>query len=180
MSLQTTAPASEGGASDGELTLLRLLCCIAWSDGQVSERERELLETLTTSLLLAGQDTSTAVETLDSLVAEAIKPEALGTLIAGLKGQDQKRLALKLAYMVIRISQEPGDNSSINLLEKQAYRRLVEGLSLTDAEVQEAQWAAEQDLKAHNSLWSLLVSRFSGLGAWPSDALLAHPEIPGL
>ena len=180
MSLQSIGVETAGGASDGDLTLLRLLCCIAWSDGQVSERERQLLETLTTRLLLADQDPSTAIGTLDALVAQAIEPQALGALIAGLQGHDQKQLALKLAYMVIRISQEPGDSSSINLLEKQAYRRLVEGLGLEEGEVQEAQWAAEQDLKAHNSIWSLLVSRFSGLGAWPSDALLAHPEIPGL
>jgi tellurite resistance protein len=180
MSVQPYGSATAGGASDADLNLLRLLCCIAWSDGQVSPRERQLLETLTRSVLLPDSDPSMASDILETLVAEALKPEALAGLIEGLQGHDQRQLALKLAYMVIRISQEPGDSSSINLQEKQAYRRLVEGLGLPESEVLEAQWAAEQDLRQHNSLWTLLASRFSGLGAWPSDALLASPEIPGL
>ena len=135
---------------------------------------------MTTRLLLPGSDPAAAVDTLESLVAEALKPEALEGLIAALPGHDQRLLALKLSYMVIRVSQEPGDRSSINLREKQAYRRLVEALDLSEQEVEEAQWGAEQDLRQHNSIWNLLFSRFSGAGAWPSDALLAHPEIPGL
>jgi hypothetical protein len=180
MSLPPNGPVAAAGASDADLTLLRLLCCIAWSDGQVSDKERELLESLTTRLLLPNSDPAAAVDTLESLVAEALQPEALEGLIAGLQGHDQRLLALKLAYMVIRVSQEPGDSSSINLREKQAYRRLVDALGLSEQEVEEAQWAAEQDLRQHNSLWNLLFSRFSTLGAWPSDALLANPEIPGL
>jgi tellurite resistance protein len=180
MSLQSHGSAAAGGASDADLTLLRLLCCIAWSDGQVAPRERQLLEILTRSVLLPEREPSAAADILETLVAEALKPEALAGLIEGLQGHDQRQLALKLAYMVIRISQEPGDNSSINLQEKQAYRRLVDGLGLPESEVLEAQWAAEEDLREHNSLWALLASRFSGLGAWPSDALLAYPEIPGL
>ena len=173
-SATSATPAGEQHEHD----LLRLLCCIAWSDGAVSERERELLERLAREVLLPDQP-ETGAE-VSALVSEAMGLPALDALIPRIEGHDQKQLALKLAYMVIRISREPGESSSINAREKVAYRRLVEGLELPEGEVQEAEWAAEQDLKQHSGLWSLLSSRFAGLGAWPDDALLASPELPRL
>ena len=176
----STSAASAGSPVDPDLVLLRLLCCIAWSDGEVSARERELLEKLATGVLLSERPDVDAGAEVSALVAESLDLPALDALIPLIEGHDQKQLALKLAYMVIRISREPGESSSINAREKLAYRRLVEGLGLPDGEVQEAEWAAEQDLRQHTNLWSLLTSRFAGLGAWPDEALLASPELPRL
>jgi len=173
-------PPSIGVASDPDRLLLRLLCCIAWSDGEVSVRERELLELLATQVLLTDAEKADAAAEVSSLIAETLGLPALDALIPQVQGHGQKQLALKLAYMVIRISREPGENSSINAREKIAYRRLVAGLGLPEGEVQEAEWAAEQDLRQHNNLWSLLAARFAGLGAWPDDAMLASPELPRL
>lgn len=174
------APLAAGAASDPDRLLLRLLCCIAWSDGEVSVKERELLETLATQVLLTEEQKADAAAEVSSLVAETMGLPALDALIGQIEGHDQKQLALKLAYMVIRISREPGESSAINAREKIAYRRLVEGLGLPEGEVQEAEWAAEQELKQHTNLWSLLAARFAGLGAWPNDALLASPDLPRL
>lgn len=167
-------------AADPDRVLLRLLCCIAWSDGEVSARERELLQSLATGVLLTEAEKADAAAEVTSLVEGTLGLPAMDDLIARIHGHDQKQLALKLAYMVIRISREPGESSSINAREKAAYRRLVEGLGLPEGEVQEAEWAAEQELRQHTSLWSLLASRFAGLGAWPDDALLASPDLPRL
>lgn len=181
MSLQPPdAPRPEGSPRDPDLVLLRLLCCIAWSDGEVSSKERELLESLASRVLLSERAEAEAAAQVSSLVEEAMGLPALDALIPQIEGHDQKQLALKLAYMVIRISREPGESSSINARERVAYRRLVEGLALPEGEVKEAEWAAEQDLRQHTSLWSLLTSRFAGLGAWPDDALLSNPELPRL
>jgi uncharacterized tellurite resistance protein B-like protein len=180
MSLPSSDPASSGSAVDPDLVLLRLLCCIAWSDGEVSGKERDLLERLASGVLLGERPDVDAVSEVSALVAESLDLPALDALIPLIQGHDQKQLALKLAYMVIRVSREPGESSSINAREKVAYRRLVEGLGLSDGEVQEAEWAAEQDLRQHNSLWSLLASRFAGLGAWPDEALLSSPDLPRL
>lgn len=174
------ATLSADRANDPDRVLLRLLCCIAWSDGEVSVKERELLETLATQVLLTEEQKAEAAAEVSSLVAATLGLPALDALIPLIQGHDQKQLALKLAYMVIRVSREEGESSPINAREKVAYRRLVEGLALPEGEVQEAEWAAEQDLKAHNNLWSLLASRFAGLGAWPDDALLASPDLPRL
>ena len=169
-----------GVVSDPDRVLLRLLCCIAWSDGEVSAKERELLESLATQVLLTEEEKADAAAEVNSLVAETLGLPALEALIPQIQGHDQKQLALKLAYMVIRISREEGESSPINAREKVAYRRLVEGLALPEGEVQEAEWAAEEDIKAHTNLWSLLASRFAALGAWPDDALLASPDLPRL
>ena len=167
-------------ARDPDRVLLQLLCCIAWSDGEVSAKERELLESLASEVLLSEAEKSAASDTVNALVSDALGLPAMDALIPQIEGHDQKQLALKLAYMVIRISREPGESSSINAREKVAYRRLVEGLGLPEGEVQEAEWAAEQDLRQHNSLWGLLTSRFAGVGAWPDEALLSSPELPRL
>ncbi len=166
--------------SDPDRVLLRLLCCIAWSDGEVSDKERELLQSLATEVLLTEEEKAEAAAEVSSLVEDTLGLPALEALIPLIQGHDQKQLALKLAYMVIRISREPGDSSTINAREKIAYRRLVEGLGLPDGEVQEAEWAAEQDLRQHTNLWSLLAGRFANFGAWPDDALLASPDLPRL
>lgn len=171
-----TPPASR----DPDRVLLRLLCCIAWSDGEVSAKERELLQSLATEVLLTEEEKSEAAAEVSSLVAGTLGLPAMDALIPQIQGHDQKQLAVKLAYMVIRISREDGESSPINAREKIAYRRLVEGLGLPEGEVQEAEWAAEQDLRQHTNLWSLLASRFAGFGAWPDEALLASPDLPRL
>jgi hypothetical protein len=171
-----TPPASR----DPDRVLLRLLCCIAWSDGEVSAKERELLQSLATEVLLTEEEKSEAAAEVSSLVTDTLGLPAMDALIPLIQGHDEKQLAVKLAYMVIRISREEGESSPINAREKIAYRRLVEGLGLPEGEVQEAEWAAEQDLRQHTNLWSLLASRFAGFGAWPDDALLASPDLPRL
>ena len=176
----TDAALSAQAGRDPDRVLLRLLCCIAWSDGEVSAKERELLQSLATEVLLTEEEKAAAAAEVSSLVSDTLGLPAMDALISQIQGHDEKQLAIKLAYMVIRISQEEGESSPINAREKVAYRRLVEGLALPEGEVQEAEWAAEEDLKQHTNLWSLLASRFAGIGAWPDDALLASPEMPRL
>ena len=181
MSLPPSDPSTTAQANrDPDRVLLRLLCCIAWSDGEVSARERELLQSLATEVLLTEEEKADAAAEVSSLVTDTLGLPAMDALIPQNQGHDEKQLAVKLAYMVIRISREEGESSPINAREKIAYRRLVEGLGLPEGEVQEAEWAAEQDLRQHTNLWSLLASRFAGFGAWPDDALLASPDLPRL
>ncbi|MCP9850802.1 hypothetical protein [Cyanobium sp. Morenito 9A2] len=150
---------------DRDRDLLRILSWVAWSDGDVSAEEKELL-------LQLGAD--------EALAVEAPGLEALEALIPRIEGEDERQLAVKLAYQLIRISRRPGDTSSINAQEKVAYRRLIDGLGLEEAQIQEAEWAAEQDLAGPTSLLGFLASRFKGLGAWPDATLLEAPGAPRL
>ena len=109
MSLPPSAAAVAPEASrDPDRVLLRLLCCIAWSDGEVSAKERELLQSLATEVLLTEEEKSDAAAEVSSLVEGTLGLSAMDALIPQIQGHDQKQLALKLAYMVIRISREDG------------------------------------------------------------------------
>lgn len=136
------------GAQERDRDLLNILSCVAWSDGELSAEEKDLLVQL-------GADEVAA--------SEAHGLETLDALIPRLDSDDDRQLAVKLAYQVIRISRRPGETSSINAQEKVAYRRLIDGLGLEETQIQEAEWAAEQDLAGHTSLLGFLASRFQGL-----------------
>ena len=66
-----------------------------------------------------------------------LRPEELDALIPRVRSEEDWQLALKLGYMMNRVGRRPRDITSINpleKLEKVAYRRLVEGLGLGDAQ----------------------------------------------
>ena len=91
-------------------------------------------------------------------------------------GED-RALALKLSYMMAKVGQRPQDSSPINPAEKALYRQLVEALGLSESEVTETEWAAEQELSSGKGVWAALGAAFAGLGAWPSQEML---ETPGM
>lgn len=154
---------STDSPSAANLDLLRILCCVAWSDGEFSAEERELLARLVERYLVDDDGMPVPPEAVEALAERALQPEALDVLIPRLRTEEDRRLALKLGYMMIRASQQPGDESSINPLEKVAYRRLVEGLGLGEADVEEAEWAAEHDLEAGSGLRGFLSRHFGFL-----------------
>lgn len=147
----------------GNLDLLRILCCVAWSDGEFSAEEQELLRDLVERYLVTDGGVPLPVEAAEVLAGQSLQPEALDALIPRLRSEEDRQLALKLGYMMIRVGRRPGDESSINPMEKVAYRRLVEGLGLGEADIEEVEWAAELDLKAKNGLYGFLSSHFGFL-----------------
>jgi hypothetical protein len=166
-------------ASDRErqLDLLQIVCCVAWVDGDVSAEEKRLLEQVVARYFSADDGADASEEAARLLAAWTVDGALLDELMARLTVAEDRLLALKLAYMMARVSQRPEDSASINPQEKALYRQLVEGLRLTEAEVQEAEWAAEQELSSGKGIWALLGAAFSGLGAWPSQEML---ETPGM
>lgn len=165
---------------DDDRDLLRILCCVAWSDGDFADEERRLLQRLVQNYFLPDADAQATSEAVEALAAEALQPERLEELVPRLTSQEDRQLVVKLAYMLIRIESRPGDESSINPQEKRVYRRLVELLQLEEADVREAEWAAEQELRQHTGLLGVLTSRFQWLGAWPSPELMDTPGMQWL
>ncbi|MCP9841041.1 TerB family tellurite resistance protein [Synechococcus sp. J7-Johnson] len=147
----------------GNLDLLRILCCVAWSDGDFSAEERELLQDLVERYVVTDGGVTLSAEAVEALAERTLQPDALDELISRLDSDEDRQLALKLGYMMIRVGRRPGDESSINPLEKVAYRRLVEGLGLGEADIAEAEWAAELDLQAQTGLQGFLSRHFSFL-----------------
>jgi hypothetical protein len=147
----------------GNLDLLRILCCVAWSDGEFSAEERELLQDLVERYIVTDAGVPLAAEAAEVLAGQSLQPEALDELISRLDSDEDRQLALKLGYMMIRVGRRPGDESSINPMEKLAYRRLVEGLGLGEADIEEVEWAAELDLQDQTGLKGFLSRHFGFL-----------------
>ena len=65
----------------------------------------------------------------------------------------------------------------INASEKQAYRRLIDALALPESEVEEAEWAARQELAQKRNLMEVLSGALERFGAWPAAQDL-DPRLP--
>lgn len=184
MTLETGPSSSEPTSSelglsqqDRQLDLLKVVCCVAWADGDVSADEKRLLEKLVTKYFPCGDGSGANQEAARQLAAWTVDSSVLAEVIPRLASEEDRALALKLSYMMARVGQRPKDSSPINPAEKALYRQLVEALGLSESEISEAEWAAEQELSSGKGLWAALGTAFAGLGAWPSQEML---ETPGM
>ncbi len=181
MSAERSAAAEGANPLDGlrasQRALLRIVCWVAWSDGDFAAGERELLETLVARLLQREPSDPGAAQVVHALAAEPLGDAELAALVAALDDSDTRRLAVKLALQMVSISQGPDDAAPINAAEKQAYRRLLEALALPEDDIRESEWAARQELDRKPSLLELLTGALERFGAWPSAQDL-DPRLP--
>lgn len=137
--------------SPSEKNLLRLACCMAWSDGNFSEPEQDLLLTHLSELFGNTEAEQQALQQeLQTYVAETVPLQALERLVANLQSEEDRELALKLSNMVIQAYQQ--HEPLIHPQEKVAYRRLVELLNLPEDTIAKVEWAAETELQQHESV----------------------------
>ncbi|MEB3235356.1 MAG: hypothetical protein VKM98_08000 [Cyanobacteriota bacterium] len=163
--------------SPQQRALLQIVCWVAWADGDFAQQERELLETLVARLLQLDAADPAAQEAVRGLAVEPMAEVDLAALVAVLDDSDERRLAVKLALQMVSISQGPEDAAAINAAEKQAYRRLMEALALSEDDIRESEWAARQELERKPSLLELLSGALERFGAWPSAQDL-DPRLP--
>lgn len=172
-----TPPAPSGDAaspqpleqlSAAQRALLRIVCWVAWADGDFAEEERQLLEKLVFRLLPPEVGVAEAEDAYRALVAEQLQQVDLEALVAELQGSDERQLAVKLAVQMLAVNQRPDDDAPVNPAEKQAYRRLLAALQLPEAEVAEAEWAARRELEQKRSLLEVIGMALAGWGAWPA------------
>ncbi|MBU6250676.1 MAG: TerB family tellurite resistance protein [Cyanobacteria bacterium REEB417] len=165
------------GLTPSQRALLRIVCWVAWADGDFALDERQLLEKVVARLLLLDGSESDAVDAVRALAVDHLPQADLTALVAALGDTDERQLAVKLALQMISINQRPEDDAPINPAEKQAYRNLIEALDLTESEIAAAEWAARDELKRQQTLGELLVGALERFGAWPSAAKL-DPLLP--
>jgi hypothetical protein len=149
-----------------EASLLRILCTVAWSDGECSEAERRLLSDLVQRYFHSEAMTLGTDAELARLLAEKFQPGALAELVQQLPSEEDRELALKLSYMIIRVGRRSPQEPSINAQERVAYRTLVDLLALGDERIREIEWAAESELPRKSGLAELLAQVTSG---WKGD-----------
>ena len=170
------APSLEA-LSASQRALLRIVCWVAWADGDFALEERDLLENVVARLLLVEASAGAAEAAVRELALEQLQQVDLAALVAALQSADERQLAVKLALQMVSVNQGPADDGPINPAEKQAYRRLVEALGLPETEVQEAEWAARQELNHQRSLLEVLTGALVRFGAWPASQQL-DPGLP--
>jgi hypothetical protein len=159
---------------ESHLNILRLVSAMVWADGNFSEDELNLLIHEFNADLppdirpaIYWEETLPFVSdfantpTISKQLSERISAELalkeiildyqdqatpLSDLVAKLETQEDRCLALKLSYMVIKASSNNDNEALINLDEKKAYRNLVELLNLKEDLVKTIEAQAEQDL----------------------------------
>lgn len=146
-----------------EQNLFQIVCSVAWSDGEFSLEERELLSSLIQRYSTGVDPATEGLEGLHRLSPGPLHPEGWEELVGSLASEEDRQLALKLSYMMIRISAGSAGESGINRQEKIAYRRLVDLLALPEQTVEEIEWAAESELKQKHGLLDLLSAQFRSL-----------------
>jgi hypothetical protein len=175
---ETAGALPAGGA---ELPLLRIVCAVAWCDGEFSDGEQRLLNDLVARYLSPVDGEAPSAQVVERIASRSASLELLDTLPQLLPSPEDRQLAVKLAYMMVRVSRGPGDTADINPREKQAYRRLVEAAGLEPGEVEATEWAAESELKQlSGGVLGLFRRAFAGLGPWPEASLLQQPGAPRL
>ena len=163
--------------SPSQRALLRIVCWVAMVDGDFALKERELLEKLVARLLHLDGVAGAAETTVRELAMESLQPPDLERLVAALTSDDERQLAAKLAMQMVSINQGADDAEPINASEKQAYRRLIDALALPESEVEEAEWAARQELAQKRNLMEVLSGALERFGAWPAAQDL-DPRLP--
>ena len=165
------------GLTPSQRALLRIVCWVAWADGDFAEEEQRLLEKLVIGSLARDRTEPLSQELVSTLVGEHLQEVDPAALVADLADADERQLAVKLALQMISVNQRNTDTVLINPKEKQAYRRLIEALDLPPTEVDEAEWAARQELQHKRGLLEILAAAFDTHGAWPSSQGL-DPQLP--
>lgn len=153
---------------DPEQALFRIGATVAWSDGDLSDPERQRLIEATAQ---ASRQDSNQLRQLDQTLASSspanLPVEGLDELVAALDTPEQRQRALQLAYGVIRASRRPGDLGSINAQERQAYGRLLHLLRLDPELVATLEGEVEVELaRTAGTPVGLLAGQFAGLIGW--------------
>ncbi len=124
MPLQTPPPPS---ISPSQMNLLRIVASMAWSDGNLSEKEVDLMLDRFGGLFAADapQQAVLRQELCDYLMQNI----PLEELVPHLQTTAERELVLKLGYEVIQSSARTPDEDLINAEEKVAYQKLIQLLN---------------------------------------------------
>lgn len=127
-------PVYSPSISPTQMTLLRIVATLAWSDGHLADEEVEVM--LDQFSHLFAQDPSQQSALRDELRDYLMQNIPLDELVPRLTQTAEKELVLKLGYHVISASARTPDEAPINQEEANAYQHLVRLLGLPTETVQ--------------------------------------------
>ncbi|UIE36522.1 tellurite resistance TerB family protein [Leptodesmis sichuanensis] len=149
-----TSPSS---ISPSERILLRVVCAIALADGQISSEELDQI--LSEFSKFFADNEVEAQQIRQELQRSALERVALEELVPQLELEEDRELALKLGYMVIRSSRRNPEEAWINPAEKVAYRRLIELLNLPDETVTKIETLTDAELNQQDDFVHAIAQR---------------------
>ena len=130
----TVQPPPPPSISPAQMTLLRIVATMAWSDGHLADEEVDVMLDQFSHLFAtdAGQQAALRVELRDYMMQNI----PLDELVPLLTSVEERELVLKLGYQVISASARTPAEALINQDEADAYQHLVNLLGLEDDVVQ--------------------------------------------
>lgn len=147
MVLQPPPPPS---ISPRQMTLMRIVASLAWSDGNLATEEVNLMLDRFSGLFAATAERQQILrEELRDYLMQNIP---LGELVPKLSSQAEREVVLQLGYEVISASARTPNESVINPEEEAAYQQLLTLLDLPDDVVQRVEQAAKEDLRQPQGL----------------------------
>ena len=155
---------------NNQRALLEIAHYMAVSDGNISREEERLIRELPSRLGLGIVDNPDAGVTPSPT-------RSVHDLVAALPTHGDRCLAARIACLVAGVSRNPDDSEDINSDERRAYRELLADLNLSEDELNEIEWSAQQELKQGRPLIRMIMDSIFGTGSWPDPSLLP-PEIP--
>ncbi len=135
---------SPPGITPKQMNLLRAVTAMAWSDGALEVAEVELIAQQLSQYFASdpGQQASLAQEIRQYLVQQV----PLAEVLSKVNDEAEKRLILKLGYLVIAASARSPEEPVVNLEELDAFRQLVDRLQLPPEVVRQVSQEAEAEL----------------------------------
>lgn len=155
MPLQTPPPS----ISPSQMNLLRIVASMAWSDGNLSEEEVDLMLDRLGGLFAvdAPQQAVLRQELRDYLMQNI----SLEELVPQLQTTAERELVLKLAYEVIQSSARTPDEDLINPEEKAAYQNLIQLLNFAPETVSRVEQEAMNEMTIGEGLVDSLTRKLS-------------------
>ncbi len=139
MALQPPPPPS---ISPSQMTLLRIVSTMAWSDGQLADEEVSVMLDQFSHLFASNGSQQAALR--DELRDYLMQNLPLEELVPKLTNPAERELVLKLGYQVINSSARTPDEDLINEEEAEAYSALVSLLDLPAEVVQRVEQEGKQ------------------------------------
>ncbi|NJL48218.1 MAG: TerB family tellurite resistance protein [Leptolyngbyaceae cyanobacterium SM2_5_2] len=152
----TVQPPPPPSINPAQMTLLRIVATMAWSDGHLADEEVEVMLDHFSRLFAsdAKQQEALRVELRDYMMQNI----PLDELVPQLTSTAERELVLKLGYQVISASSRTPGEALINQEESDAYQRLVTLLDLDNDIVQQIEQENNQALVSSEILITHMVT----------------------
>ena len=145
------------------ITLLQLIQEVAYCDGSMSQEEEDLIMSLIDSYglqedrnalknrLVEGYSSLPTNTSVARGSANRVERSELLNRLSALKSNEERDLAVKLAYLTAMVSRERDDLTDMNAKELDLFQTITDAVQCPAERVRAIQWAADEELQE----WSM-------------------------